>query len=288
MFETQKIHAVIHKVQYDGKEDTSENKNGAAIKKAAIVSVTLKAFLEGPFLEEVERKYFPGISERAMLTSDKTKYYKEALKIAVPEQTLTIYNEETGDKLLSIDGVGLNPPLTAVCKEGIAHLFLRVQFKWLETLNILKALDQCAVEFELCQTQAEFESVLAAAKQNDHEAPISIPVFASSENEGSPEEWNPFEEEVLEMSTGEKKKKEVPPLSPTASEKPINENQVDFRLCKLRSKKEQEFLNELDEKLAYEIGQKAALLAFARMPEKGLEVKITPADVKQARSAILQ
>lgn len=171
MFETSKIQAFVHKVQYDGKQDSADGSDGKGegTRKDAIVSVTFKTQLSGSFMEEVERKYFPGVSGRASLSKDKTRYYKDSCKLRVPEQTLEIHNEVTGEVLLNVFGVDLNPPITLICKDGIADLYVRVHFRWLESLNILKSLDQSAVVYSLFRTQAEFDGVLAAATQFDAE-----------------------------------------------------------------------------------------------------------------------
>lgn len=393
MFETRSIQAVVHKVQYDGKQDSAdESKNSEVIvRKDAIVSVTFKTLLTGKIAEEVERKYFPGVTARASLTKDKTKYYKDSLKLKVPEQTLEVRNETTGEVLLSVVGVDLNPPIGLVCKDGMADLYVRVQFRWTESLNILKALDQCACVYDLSRTQAEFDSVLAAATKNDkpkkdkgkgkskakaqdaaqdppaleYQAgkkvvkyveehvlqegetvqicladiaqkyvedgryrsleqvasdhkftigdvdehffegpdPMDDPDFHSQQVFGNTSEapetgtegvdgWNPHDgpSESAKDATDTPTAtlggafEDVPALTASASEKPVEASQVDYRLCRLSSKKVQEELDAMPELEAHTIGQKAALIAFENAPAKGRKLQITINDFKAAKA----
>lgn len=374
MFETERIQAVIHKVQYDGKKEAAEvteaerGETGVVEKKNALVSVTLKTLLEGEFLAEVEQKYFPGASALASLTLDKSKHFKNSLKMKSPEQTLSIINEDSGKSVLDVVGVELNPPMNLVCKEGEAWLFVRVQFQWAKSLNILKALDQCSVEYTLFRTQAEFDLVFEEASNFDsegHDDGVEEEpehsnkkfskfkmiegvqkyiedhiVFENGKTFNDALEYillelvksgvyNTFEDaldhkitpsdvdkilfddnspfmEIREESsngtsfeiTGEfeigtagsqsTNTAIVPEIPGTASERPVFRSQVDYRLCSVPSQKIKTELSQLGEAQEYAVGQHAALLAFDRDPDKGKKVKITVADFKQAKEAVLK
>lgn len=142
-------------------------------------------------------------------------------------------------------------------------------------------------------------SLLVADENEDSEEKEEEDLESIFEGSESPdeededkEEWNPefqetegVQEEVSldfeSLTAG------VPPLLPEASERPMEVEQVDFRLCRISSQKafdkqvEKLGIKE-DELKLHEFGQKAAVLAFERMGTPGRKVQISKVDVEEA------
>lgn len=292
MIETQKVKAKIFKVQYLGKknETTTDDDNNIEVRKNASVSITFRAALKGLFGEEIERRYFPGLKDRANKTKQKMRHCTDSLKMTVPEQTMLLIDAETHEVILTQHGVELHGPLKVVAKGGSADLFIRIKFQFTGTLDILKSLDQCEVLLDLNRTQAEFSDALAAALEFDNvpeEGKETDPFDDEEEEEGDEEHGgNDVDEDApvdLVQYKDELDSDGVPLMAIEASEMPCSIAQVDFRLCNIKSEKVQTELGKHSKVEQYEIGQTAALIAFDRLPAKGRKIHISTKDFNQAK-----
>lgn len=270
MFETSKIKCYIEKFSYKGYEESESSNN--RMDRDSDVELTLRIPLQGEVLEELERRYFPGVREMINLTIDKSRHYKLSLKLNKFGSRSIVFFDDYEKVSFSHKEVSLVNPVQLIAKEGQGDLFVRVGFVYSESLDNLKAMDGILVFMSLFLPQSDlFEDF------EEEELQQGV-------NEA--QEENPDLFEVSEEEDDLVKQGIIPPLNPLASRTPTSKDQVDCRTAEYRGQKGIEtLLDGLLEIDKHNIKQRAAEYAFTRYEEEGKVGSILSVQLKDVREA---